>query len=329
MAESQRFNVGRWLISVILLSGFLALLIFYVSRFFLQPDIALIQLAYNGAPFIVMVSIAALLGALLLRTPHLIGFYLLMTILGVGWVGAPLVPLPYDDAVRGVPLDIVTFNMYPQNEQFDEATAWLVDQDADLVLVQEAFGDLRPLEAAYEHTLIDADHGRAAFSRFPMVLQGMEQVDGSIQRLQLEIDEIPVMVYNVHLLMPLDPESDAFFAFRYLEEQRNAQIRALLDDVAEQNMPVIVAGDFNTSEYSPIYAEIRAVLGDAYRRAESDFGWTWPAGEFEDFSTPPWLPPLIRIDYVLYSDDFEAIRAAVGPQLGSDHNPLSATLDLR
>jgi vancomycin resistance protein VanJ len=38
------------------------------------------------------------------------------------------------------------------------------------------------------------------------------------------------------------------------------------------------------------------------------------------------LVPLVRIDYVWYTDDFRATRAWVGPDAGSDHLPVLAEL---
>jgi endonuclease/exonuclease/phosphatase (EEP) superfamily protein YafD len=51
------------------------------------------------------------------------------------------------------------------------------------------------------------------------------------------------------------------------------------------------------------------------------FGASWPA-------LFTGIPPLVRIDYIWHSDEFRAISVKQGPDIGSDHLPLYATLDI-
>ncbi len=77
----------------------------------------------------------------------------------------------------------------------------------------------------------------------------------------------------------------------------------------------IVAGDFNMPTDSAIYRRNWAGWSDAFQSAGAGFGHT----KF----TSLWG---IRIDHVLFDDSWQAVSSRVGPDIGSDHRPLIATL---
>jgi endonuclease/exonuclease/phosphatase (EEP) superfamily protein YafD len=80
------------------------------------------------------------------------------------------------------------------------------------------------------------------------------------------------------------------------------------------------------SDQAVIYGDLAARLGDSFREAGAGFGMSWPAGLSEEL--PDILPPLMRLDYVWHSGHFRAVNADQGPDLGSDHLPLVATLEI-
>jgi endonuclease/exonuclease/phosphatase (EEP) superfamily protein YafD len=84
--------------------------------------------------------------------------------------------------------------------------------------------------------------------------------------------------------------------------------------------PLVVVGDFNATQYSLVYQELKA---GGLRSAHEDQGrgWatTWPNGR-------AWIPP-IRIDQALLSADVECLGITEGTGFGSDHKPL--ILDIR
>ena len=80
---------------------------------------------------------------------------------------------------------------------------------------------------------------------------------------------------------------------------------------------VIGAGDFYMSPYCPAYAGVAGVLKDMQAEAGSGVGHTGPTAAL--IGAPPWLPALLRIDYIWQSAAFVALSHAVGGALGSDH----------
>jgi endonuclease/exonuclease/phosphatase (EEP) superfamily protein YafD len=82
---------------------------------------------------------------------------------------------------------------------------------------------------------------------------------------------------------------------------------------------VIVAGDFNTSPWSPHFRELLAEAG--LRNAAEGHGWiaTWPS----------WFwPARVPIDHVLVGGRLGAASLERGPHIGSDHYPVVADLRL-
>ncbi len=122
------------------------------------------------------------------------------------------------------------------------------------------------------------------------------------------VGQTPVHFYGIHPHTPV---------WRPKFHQRNAQLRWLADDIADRSQPVIVAGDLNTTPFSPTFREllIHAGLQDTRRGA----GWnpSWPV-----YMPIFWLP----IDHILVSSDIQVCRLSTGKSIGSDHYPLIAEI---
>jgi len=103
-----------------------------------------------------------------------------------------------------------------------------------------------------------------------------------------------------------------------LAAQRNAVFQALPAALAAMPPgPVLVAGDFNCTPWSPFFADLVAATGlsDSAR----GFG-VWPTWN----STL--LPLGISIDHVLVSDGLVTRNHRVGGDVGSDHFPVIVDL---
>lgn len=238
---------------------------------------------------------------------------------------------------------IITFNSLPANQRIDAVIDWIRQVDADLVLLQE----IMPENAAQIRTALAERYPQAddqlgtqlTLSRYTMRSQESVDLGGwFVRRMTLDIDDPPFTyaLYNVHLTWPVADQphldipvySDLFqLALKYDETERNRQIRQLLQILSAEELPFIVAGDFNMSDQTLIYGEITAVMNDSWQAAGQGFGATWPAARGEE-GVPDFLPPMLRLDYVWHSDDFRPLGAWVGPELGSDHLPLLVRLQL-
>ena len=246
------------------------------------------------------------------------------------------------EAVSGNSLTIVTFNVSGNNQHLDKVLAWLRKQHADVVFLQEVseawfapirqtLSDLYPEQV--EQLTPEGYSGNLTLSRFPR-LDASTQTSHAFEPVILDVHGQPVAFYNIHLATPVGvpPYWELSFGYPYLElarryndEIRNRQIEQLLEQVRAQTLAYVVAGDFNTSDQTSMYTSLAALMGDSFRESGVGLGMSWPAFEGAGL---PFLPALMRIDYIWHSRGFSALKTIVGPYLGSDHLPIEAVLVL-
>ncbi len=320
----------------------LGLLVYLLLRLALRDSLWWLALLNNFTPYyflplLVLIPLLVILRAraMALRLLPLLLVGLLMY--GPRWL--PRTPAPAD----GDTLKLVTFNVLILTDEFSTQSAWLQSTGADLILLQEA-GNLDPetdfasLDAAYPY-LVDLT-GTTVYmlSRYPV--NNAQTVDlGAwfIDRVEVETNMGPLAVYNVHMDWPIQHPMDSNFpavdaggttldlVLRYGETNRNALIRRFLEIVQDEPLPYIAAGDFNTSDNSPIYDTMAAVMHDSFRETSTGLGATWPAALGDD-PVPDIIPPLLRLDYVWHGEGLRAVSTEIGPKLGSDHLPVVAVL---
>jgi endonuclease/exonuclease/phosphatase (EEP) superfamily protein YafD len=145
------------------------------------------------------------------------------------------------------------------------------------------------------------------FSRWPILrADAVELTPGGARALQLTVDwqGQPVTVVGVHLHWPMGASNAG---------QRNAALRALAELARTTPTPLLIGGDFNITQWSPVFASAFAdAPGVDCGRGN---GWvnSWPA----------FFPPAaIRIDHCLASPHWRVLRLEAGPFLGSDHRPM-------
>jgi endonuclease/exonuclease/phosphatase (EEP) superfamily protein YafD len=94
---------------------------------------------------------------------------------------------------------------------------------------------------------------------------------------------------------------------------RDEQLQSAGEFAVSLAAPTVLAGDLNTTSWSPCFQDLLAVSG--LRDSRRGFGVqpTWPG----------WLARLgIPIDHVLVSPEIRVVRRTVGPHIGSDHRPV-------
>lgn len=292
--------------------------------------------SFHAAGVLVLLAV----GALALRAPRL-------GLLGVAGAGFAAVlggvapggaSVPRDAPSAGRSLTVMTCNLWAGLTDASRIVAEVRRCDADVIVFQEYTplldGQLRAaLGGAYPFVEADAQRdfsGMATYSRLPMRRiagrllgpRGVAPMDPVHWERQLccvvEMDAgtegtagREILVQNIHL--PTAPMG------RSLLRQHHRLIREIRDWLAEEQRPVIMAGDFNCT---PMSAEAGAIRGmgmvDAHRAAGGGLGASWGR-------TVAW--PGFRIDHV-YSRGLRPVSCAVGAEVGSDHRPVIARLAL-
>jgi endonuclease/exonuclease/phosphatase (EEP) superfamily protein YafD len=144
------------------------------------------------------------------------------------------------------------------------------------------------------------------------------------------IDGQDVDLYTAHLLSP----RRGLNAARYERAEgvddwqqnfadRLTQSRKLAADIATRTRPMILAGDLNASEPSPVIRTLLATgLRDAFSSAGRGYGYTHGHALRFGFS-------FLRIDHILVSPEIGVADAFPGGWQASEHRPVIADLLLK
>lgn len=222
--------------------------------------------------------------------------------------GTHLAPPPMSQPASNH-LRVMTFNVLYSNPHIDDIIAAIGAQDADVVAIQElsvpiAAALQQHLSGAYPYQLLEPSHsakGLGIISRYPFQPAAR---DATLrwQHIALNTGGEPIRLINVHLTPPrietralplLDLD---VIIHDYDTTERSLEIPELLRVIDTTTEPLIVLGDFNTSDRERAYAAFATRMHDAYDKAAWGFGLTFPGPSSVDPAPLPF--PLIRIDYI-------------------------------
>ena len=240
-------------------------------------------------------------------------------------VAANLVQLwsaPHDEPpTKGEPLRIVSANIHWTNREFDRVLAFVRETRPDVLLVVECTPAweqaLDPLRAELPHIVAvprDDPFGIALFSRLPFETTELLEAAGTgfpsiVARLRRGDQTLTVV--GTHPPPPISAAASA---------ARNSQLADLASLARRTEGEVLLLGDLNVSPWSPHFQDLLNAGGLADTRRGFGAYATWPVHR------PPMLTP---IDHVLISDGLIALDRSVGPNVGSDHYPVVATVAFR
>jgi endonuclease/exonuclease/phosphatase family metal-dependent hydrolase len=264
-----------------------------------------------------------------------------------------------DQAVAGTPLRVLTYNMKALDVWKTKAGYAGIEREIqgyapDIVALQDAQWWLtRDTEWTNTPTVIDHPIAGLPYvvtfgefvlaSRYPLTdcnvgnlglsaQPGPYQQCSATQYLQCKakVGVHEVQLVTAHLARP----RNALMAVRHnfpagLQDwqihvaERLAQSDALQADLSPLARPLILMGDMNTSEQSPVFANLkRAGLRDAF--SEVGKGWGYTHGHALSRGVD-----LYRIDHILVSKDVAVQKSEVGSIEESEHNPVIADLVFR
>lgn len=247
--------------------------------------------------------------------------------------------LPRSVSVKsGAPsLHFLTYNVHAESIHVGPMLDVIRAADADVVALQEVSPAMAEALAAqlidrypYQALHPNFDNpiwGQGVLSRYPIVEDEYWQISLGHQRVKIDRNGSPLVLYNVHPVHPFRLHEGWLFDMQPHRVEVDEILRRVVLDTGE----VIVAGDFNMSDQAGDYQRLVWRFGDAYREVGWGLGFTFP-----DFSHAHTLPfevplatmlgrPLARIDFIFYSDALQPLAARVWPTSGgSDHRPVLA-----
>ena len=215
--------------------------------------------------------------------------------------------------VRG--FRIVAANVNSKNPTIERAVADALAQQGDVVLLIEAGRGHVAVPAEYPTVIRPQYSNQLILSRFPARLLDKPANwpnDFRAHRLEVDASTGRVIVYLVHLKRPhLGPRRIIHIRTQLREQRRERE--AVLASARKETAPVVVAGDFNTSDRSRGYRRITGRFRDAMRARRA--GPTYVA--------TLWRPFLLRIDHIFIPRDWCASQPARFLLHGSDHRGLA------
>lgn len=234
------------------------------------------------------------------------------------------------DRAANTPFRLVTANVNTVNKNHEQILKVLKNTDADIICIQELTADLADYLCKnmpeYPYQMLNPDNGYFGIGLFSKVSLAeaktlkLSNSDILTQTAIVKIKSTSIRIINTHPIAPLNNE---------FLSMRNNQLKNLAALSRESNLPVVLAGDLNATQFSPYFKDLLKTgkLKDSNR----GFGYqpTWPAQ----------LPllnkisecPLFRIplDHVLVSDTIQVRSVKLLPSIGSDHLAIEAELGVK
>lgn len=242
------------------------------------------------------------------------------------------------DGTQDTILRVMTFNTWRQDDRDGNFAAAVEEWQPQLIAVQEVSSrfrsDLKKLEGEWPYQVHGraGGHGRVSLlSKLPILSENADADKRGCHCMQVVVTwrGRPIRLIVADIWAPsydLDKQGPIPLVQDFDASRQDVAYDALLQEVESSVEPIIILGDFNTTERQPGYQRL---YNAGFKNAHAEVGWglghTYPA----PFSRIGWLPvSLIRIDHVFYDAGWQAIRAWTTPLMGSDHQALIADLEL-
>jgi len=223
-------------------------------------------------------------------------------------------------AARPDDLKIIQFNIWHENETPELALRWLLDQNADVVVIVEGGGMSGPavkgLKAYYPFSVTCDGKKRCAtmiFSRKRMLARNGfypegRELAGAWATLADPKGDFTVAGIHYVWPMPAGPQQQ--------------QGKRLVEAVARfDKSDMILTGDFNSTPWSFTLKRQDKALGLERRTLALP---SWPSGRFSRLANAP--APFLPIDHVYAGKAWKTVSVTRGPALGSDHRPIIVKL---
>jgi vancomycin resistance protein VanJ len=238
------------------------------------------------------------------------------------------------------PITVMTYNVGNGRAKPERLVPVLHSSGADVIALQEvnhaqAEAIETGLAEAYPYLSLHPGGfaGKALLSHYPICAAelldlGPERPD---LRAAIEIEGKTLTLLNAHPPPPRPTLVGVRFDLPTWKQIQELTKRSLEAD------PCLLLGDFNLADTRLEYTYLRSAgLRDAFGDAGTSRGHTLPKrlGPWKRFlwlnrmlSWIP-LPPMLRVDYIWYTQSLSVVEAWIGEDAGSDHLPVLAKVKL-
>jgi endonuclease/exonuclease/phosphatase (EEP) superfamily protein YafD len=280
--------------------------------FVVRDVTALLELVAVLLPLLVAIALAVLV-ALAVRKRWFAVPAASVVVFGVVAVVGPWLPHGTGHPADGSATTIAVANVLAGNAEPQAVVQDIVRRDADVLVVPEATIEIHELLAARYAFAIRADRRNAAigvYARVPIAAPTF--VPGLLdqtrqQRVEVHAPGGDFVLWAVHLPKPWLVGTGGY---QMRPPSHARKLDAFLDAfAAEQDLPLVVAGDTNLTDRGRAYRRVTERFDDALRGI-----WGGPTAR-------KWYlrPLLLRVDHVFIPEDWCADQAHRFPLGGSDH----------
>lgn len=232
---------------------------------------------------------------------------------------APYLPTSMTETPGKVtPITIVSLNVHTKNQNKQVVIDYLRKQRPDLIVVMEIDIDwaaaLKELDDLYPHRLINPrpdNFGIGLLSMWPLSRpRVMDFADNDLPSIVATVqhDSNQFQFVATHPLPPIGSVRS---------KERDQQLRKVADFAKASAIPCVVAGDFNATPWSAAFHEFasRSELKDSAVGRGVQASWNARA----------WFMR-IPIDHIFVPPETMVLNRSIGPDVGSDHFPVEATI---
>ncbi len=327
-----------------------SLLLAYIAAFLNPKIIAFPQLFGLAYPVILVLNLIFVAFWIYQRKKYFL-YSLLAVLLGIGFIGRTFnFSKPkriYTRSFTVMSYNVRSFNLYKWNgDYYTDAKIFnfIKSRNPDILCLQEFFSgnkirSLYRFNQLYPYYAVTNKrrytYGQIIFSKYPIKYAGFLSNNGHNYGVftDLKIDGQTVRVINVHLrsVALAYQEYNTIDSLKFnnkrlkrlirkltsgykVRQQEARQIAQLIDTT---EYPVILCGDFNDTPVSFTYTKISRRLKDAFTVAGLGIGNTYA-----------YYLPILRIDYIFYSNDLHLLDFGRIKIKLSDHFPIWAELAL-
>lgn len=231
------------------------------------------------------------------------------------------------------------FNRYgalPSTTVFEDIKSLVDQEQPDIICFQEVGFQRRKEYTDYPHQFLEYIHMRrkvllGIFSKYPIIKAELIPFPNSVNNgsyADILYKEDTIRVYNIHMQsLGITPGSGVLRRssgdrlFRKVTgrfKQQQGQAKMIADHMASSPYPTLLCGDFNNTQFSNIYYQIKGEMQDSFIEEGIGYGRT-----FNFFRIP------LRIDFIMADETFE-VRAHKNYDLKySDHYPIMASFRLK
>jgi endonuclease/exonuclease/phosphatase family metal-dependent hydrolase len=228
---------------------------------------------------------------------------------------------------------LLTFNLNYNNYHAAEIADLIRRQKPDIVALQElnrkTAADLQA-QFAEEYPFFLVGEGetnqQGLFSRYPLIMESGLPAPFSRHLLQAVVQTPagPMTIMNVHPRVAIN---------QLLWEFQRDSLTNIAQRAAAVSGPLLVLGDFNTTDQAENYHLLADQFTDLYQVVGRGFGFTFPAKSepagWLDSSPSAVIGPFLRIDLIFASNHFSPVSVKVLTEsANSDHHPVVAVIRL-